>query len=121
MESNKYPIRKSVFNANGTLSHSMLRKGNGTLKGRVGDGSVSDAVTPVPGTEESGEDGPRDGMPCTRDGTGSAASGSKKRPASTVARPAFCMPTSMEIVRFRAVLKWNRRPARYPVRYPNVL
>ena len=70
MESNKYPIRKSVFNANGTLSHSILRKGNGMLKGRVGDGSVSDAVTPVPGTEESGEDGPRDGMPRTRDGTG---------------------------------------------------
>ena len=35
----------------------------------------------------------------------------KKVPARTVASPAFCMPTSMLMVRFLAVLKRARRPA----------
>ena len=34
----------------------------------------------------------------------------KKDVASTVAIPAFCMPTSIEIVRFLAVLKPNKAP-----------
>ena len=35
----------------------------------------------------------------------------KKLPANTVAKPAFCMPTSMEMVRFLALEKWAKRPA----------
>lgn len=35
----------------------------------------------------------------------------KKVIARFVPRPAFCMPTSMLIVRFLAVLKWKRVPA----------
>ena len=38
----------------------------------------------------------------------------KKVMARFVPRPAFCMPTSMEMVRFLAVLKWNSRPTEYP-------
>ena len=34
----------------------------------------------------------------------------KNAPARTVAIPAFCTPTSMEIVRFLAVLNLNKRP-----------
>ena len=36
--------------------------------------------------------------------------------AKTVASPAFCMPTSMDMVRFLAFEKLNSRPAEYPVR-----
>ena len=39
----------------------------------------------------------------------------KKVPARTVANPAFCMPTSIEMVRFLAVLK----PAIFPVVHPS--
>lgn len=47
---------------------------------------------------------------------GSTARGwaAKKLPASTVASPAFCIPTSMEMVRFFAVLK----PASFPENQP---
>jgi hypothetical protein len=34
----------------------------------------------------------------------------KKRVARLVARPAFCIPTSMEMVRFFALLKWKSLP-----------
>ena len=47
---------------------------------------------------------------------GSTANGwaAKKVPASTVANPAFCMPTSIEIVRFLAVLNLASEPAVHP-------
>ncbi len=40
----------------------------------------------------------------------------KKLPARTVARPAFCIPTSMEMVRFLAVLNPAKRPDVHPNR-----
>ena len=40
----------------------------------------------------------------------------KKLEARTVAKPAFCMPTSMEMVRFFAVVKPASRPAVHPKR-----
>ena len=45
----------------------------------------------------------------------------KKVLAKTVAKPAFCMPTSIDIVRFLALLKPARRPAVHPSRYPKEL
>lgn len=48
---------------------------------------------------------------------GKTASGKvgKNVGASVVASPAFCIPTSMEIVLFFAVLKWKRYPMTKPV------
>ena len=54
---------------------------------------------------------------------GSTASGcaAKKVPAMTVASPAFCMPTSMDMVRFLALLNPANFPAVHPSRYPKEL
>ena len=54
---------------------------------------------------------------------GSTESGwaAKKVPASTVARPAFCIPTSIDKVRFFAMLNRASRPAVQPSRYPREL
>ena len=41
--------------------------------------------------------------------------------ARFVARPAFCIPTSMEMVRFFAVFIPVSLPAQYPSRYPRLL
>ena len=41
--------------------------------------------------------------------------------ARFVARPAFCIPTSIEIVLFFAVFIPVRRPAQYPKKYPRPL
>ena len=45
----------------------------------------------------------------------------KKAVASTVAIPAFCIPTSIDIVRFLGSEKWKSLPTLYPRRYPRVL
>ena len=49
---------------------------------------------------------------------GNTANGcaAKKLPASTVANPAFCIPTSIETVRFLAVSKPASLPAYQPSR-----
>ena len=47
---------------------------------------------------------------------GNTANGcdTKKTKAKLVAKPAFCMPTSMLMVRFFAVLNFAARPANQP-------
>ena len=49
---------------------------------------------------------------------GSTAKGwlTKKLAANTVASPAFCIPTSIEIVRFLAILKCASTPEHHPKR-----